>query len=151
MGVAGSALAASKIISSKPGGARLYLQRKNIQFSHKLGLLNDFEAAAAYDELRRHYNKLLRPKPIVLASSWSSKEEETKKRTVHYVGPFRPEMTQKEAKLILGLNDAYVILSLSCSSKANNASPLPITLFAMFRTPNTHLALINHLGIIYQT
>lgn len=106
MGVAGSALAASKIISSKPGGARLYLQRKNIQFSHKLGLLNDFEAAAAYDELRRHYNKLLRPKPIVLASSWSSKEEETKKRTVHYVGPFRPEMTQKEAKLILGLNDA---------------------------------------------
>lgn len=103
MTVAGGAFVASKVIQSKPGGPRLYLQRKNIQFSHKLGLIDDLQAATAYESLRRHYERMVKSRPLVLAQS---RKEEVK--SLFYTGPFRGEMTQREARLILGVTEAYV-------------------------------------------
>jgi hypothetical protein len=101
MTVAGGALLASKVIKSKPGGARLFIQRKNIQLSHKFGLLDDLQAANAYDELRRHYSKLIPAKPLVLGEG-----SEVKERKTFYTGPFKSEMTQYEARLVLGVTEA---------------------------------------------
>jgi hypothetical protein len=104
MTVAGGALIASKVIKGKPGGARLYLQRKNIQISHKLGLLDDLQAAGAYEDLRRYYAKLVPSKPLVLAEPVAT----AKVKTIYYTGPFRSEMTRYEARLVMGVTEAYV-------------------------------------------
>ena len=104
MTVAGGALVASRVIKSKPGGARLFIQRKNIQISHKLGLLDDLQAAGAYEELRRHYAKLIVSKPIVLAEP----PIKSKVKAVYYTGGFKSEMTRHEARLVMGLTEAYV-------------------------------------------
>ena len=111
MTVAGGALIASRVIKSKPGGARLFIQRKNIQIAHKIGLLDDFQATNAYEELRRHYLKLVPAKPLVLAERVQSGEA---KRAVFYTGPFRSEMTQREARLIMGVTETYVLCILEC-------------------------------------
>ena len=96
-------MAASRIIKSKPGGVRLYAQRKNIQFSHKLGIIDDIQAATAYEQLSRHYARLVRARPLVLGEG---KKEGPK--GIYYVGPFKPDMTQREARQILGVTEAYV-------------------------------------------
>lgn len=96
---------ASRVIKSKPGGVRLYAQRKNIQFSHKFGLIDDFQAATAYEQLARHYERLVRARPLVLAEG---RKESPK--GVYYVGPFKADMTQREARQILGVTESYVSL-----------------------------------------
>lgn len=96
---------ASRAIRKQPGGVRLFLQRKNIQVSHKLGLLDDMQAAGAYEDLRRSYAKLIKSKPIVMASPL---RDAPVQRALYYTGPFRGDMTQYEARLILGITEAYV-------------------------------------------
>lgn len=98
---------ASRVISSKPGGARLYIQRKNIQLSHKFGMIDDLEAAASYEQLARHYEKLVRSRPLVLAEG-----RRAEVKTLYYTGPFKSEMTHREARQILGVTDAYVPVDL---------------------------------------
>lgn len=123
MTVAGGALVASKMLRSKPGGVRLLIQRKNIQISHKLGLLTDLQAAAAYNDLSRFYGKLIQARPLVLGEARTNEARKT-----YYSGPWRPEMTQREARLILGVTEAYVYLLKShCSPPFIDAKPIKPT------------------------
>ncbi|XP_049848765.1 uncharacterized protein LOC126316713 [Schistocerca gregaria] len=99
LGLAGAAYIAKRSISRRPGGIRLYVQRKNIYFAHQLGLLDDVQAAAAYDALRKHYEKLVIPKPVNLSGDKQADSQ------ILYGGPFQSEMTKKEARQILGLSE----------------------------------------------
>ena len=92
-----------------------------------MGLLDDLQASHAYEELRRHYQKLIPAKPLVLAEDVKSKEQ---KRALFYTGPFKPEMTHREARLIMGVTETYVLfllrVSLQIGSCCTEGAPLQV-------------------------
>ena len=75
---------------------------------HKMGLITDFEAATAYESISRQFGKITRSRPLTLAERHVEDAEKSGQPTTFYAGPFRPEMTQREARQILGVTEAYV-------------------------------------------
>lgn len=103
MGLAGGAVVAKRVLSNGPGGMRLFVKRKNIEYLNKFSLLSDEEAALAYERLAKSYSTIVIPEPIML----TGKDEADDK--VLYYGSFKKEMTRKEARLIVGLSQRYFL------------------------------------------
>lgn len=83
--------------SNGPQAFKFLLKRKNIEYLHKINALSDEEAAIELEKLKKEFSTLVKPEPITLTGN---KEIDEK---ILYYGPFKRNMTKKEARYIIGL------------------------------------------------
>lgn len=98
IGITSGIAIAKRSKNFNPGGIKLFQRRSTLYNLNRLKILSDGETASLINELKLKYKTFVHPEPVVL----SGKPERDEK--VLYYGPFKTNMTKKEARLVMGLS-----------------------------------------------
>lgn len=80
------------------GGIKLFKRRSTLYNLNRFKVITDGETASLINNLKHKYKILTVPEPVVLSG-----RPETDDKILYY-GPFKTNMTKKEARLIMGLS-----------------------------------------------
>lgn len=98
LGIASGAIIARRATNYGPGGSKLFMRRQILKNLNGFKLLSNAETASTFNELKMKYTDLVIPEPVILSGT-AEKDDK-----VLYYGPFKTNMTKKEARLVIGLS-----------------------------------------------